>query len=85
MEKWINKIKMVLIKGKINNFLCGIGYYTFLFNLKDNIYMNIQNNHYFMYSRGVYLNMWNPNFDPTLDVPSAFHSWVWLRDLPPQY
>lgn len=32
--------------------------------------------------QGLYLNKWNPEFDPTQDVPSAIPVWVQLPHLP---
>ena len=35
-----------------------------------------------MDTRRLYLNKWNPDFDPELDVPNVVSVWVWLPHLP---
>eukprot|EP00253_Pinus_taeda_P024612 PITA_24612 len=41
-----------------------------------------RNGPYFMGPQGLYLNKWTPDFDPTVDVPSAVPLWVRLPNLP---
>lgn len=38
-----------------------------------------------MYSRGLYLNRWMPDFDPEMDVPNVVSVWVRLPHLPLHY
>jgi hypothetical protein len=73
---------MALIKGKLSYFLCGQGFYAFLFELKEDHDLIFRNGSYFMDTRGMYLNKWTSNFDLNVDVPSAMLVWVYIPHLP---
>ena len=62
--------------------MVGRGYYVFVFDSAEDRYLIFQNGHYFMGPRGLYLNKWTPNFDPTQDIPSGVPVWVRLPHLP---
>lgn len=71
-----------MIQGKIAIRFCGRGYFTFLFESKEDKLLIFRNGPYFMDTRGLYLNRWTPDFDPEMDIPSAVPVWVRLPHLP---
>lgn len=69
-------------QGKIAIRFCGRGYYTFIFETREDKDLIFRNEPYFMDLRGLSLYIWTPDFDPDMDVPSAVPVWVKLPHLP---
>lgn len=63
-------------------YLCGKGFFTFLFYFKEVKYLFFRNGPYFMGRRGLYLNKWSLDLDTRLDVPTSVLVWVNLLHLP---
>jgi len=70
------------IQGKFAIIFCRRGYYTFLFETKEDQNLIFRNGPYFMDSRGLSLNRWSPDFDPEMDIPNVVPVWVRLPHLP---
>lgn len=85
VQKWVERNWNVIIQGKIANRFYGRGFYTFLFESKEDRNLIFRNGPYFMDSRGLYLNKWSPDFDPEMDIPNAVPVWVRLPHLPLHY
>jgi hypothetical protein len=64
------------------HFLCGRGFFAFLFENKVDRDLIFRSGPYFMGSRGMYLNSWTPDFNPENDIPNAVPVWVRLPFLP---
>lgn len=60
----------------------GKGFFLFEFAEKEDKELIFRNGPYFMGPPGLYLNKWTPDFDPSVDVPSAIPVWVRLPNLP---
>jgi len=75
----------VNIQGKIAVRFCGRGYYTFLFETKEDWNLIFRNGPYFMDLRALYLNKWSLEFDPEMDIPNAVLVWVRFPHLPLHY
>jgi len=71
-----------MTQGKIAIRFCGRGYYTFIFEPKEDRNLIFRNGPYFMDQRGLYLNRWTLDFDPEMDIPSTVPVWVRLPHLP---
>jgi len=56
VQKWIERNWNATIQGKIAIRFCGRGYYTFLFESKEDRDLIFRNDPYFMDSKGLYLN-----------------------------
>lgn len=82
LQKWVERNWNATTQGKIAIRFCGRGYYTFLFESKEDRDLILKNGPYFMDSIGLYLNRWMPDFDPKMDVPSTVPVWVRLPHLP---
>lgn len=85
MDSWMKKNLMALIKGNLSYQLCGRWFYTFFFELKEDINLIFRNGPYFMDTRGMYLNKWTPNLNPQVDDPSLVLVWFHLPHLPFHY
>jgi len=81
VQKWVECNWNTMIQGKIAIRFCGRGFYTFLFESKEDRNLIFRNGPYFMDSRGLYLNRWSPDFDPEMDIPNAVMVWVRLPNL----
>lgn len=79
---WIEKNWRPLIKGSISHYFCGRGFFTFLFENKEDKDLIFRTEPYFLGARGMYLNKWTPDFSSENDVLSAVQVWVCLPDLP---
>ena len=82
MEIWISKNWMPFITGGLQHYFCGKGFYTFLFENKEDKDLIFRSGLYFMGPRGLYLNRWTLSFDSEKDVPLAVSVWVQLPHLP---
>jgi len=82
VQKWLERNWNANIQGKIAIRFCRRGYYTFLFETKEDKNLIFRNGPYFMDSRGLYLNRWSPNFDLEMDIPNVALVWVHLPHLP---
>ena len=82
VQKWVERNWSTMIQGKIAIRFCGRGYFTFLFESKEDKNLIFRNGPYFMDTRGLYLNRWTPDFDPEMDIPNAVPVWVRLPHLP---
>ena len=81
-QRWVERNWNSIVQGKIAIRFCGRGFYTFLFESKEDRNLIFRNGPYFMDSRGLYLNRWTPDFDPEMDVPNAVLVWVCFPHLP---
>lgn len=79
---WMNKKWIPPIKGSMNHFFYGKGFYAFLFELKEGRDLTFRNSPYFLGAWGMHLNKWTPNFNPKNDVPSTVSVWVCLPHPP---
>ena len=68
--------------GKISIRVFKREYFIFDFETKEERDLILKNRPYFMDSRGVYLNIWTPEFNLELDVPNDVKVWVRLPHLP---
>jgi len=82
VHNWVERNWNANTQGKIVICFFGRGYYTFLFETKEDRDLIFRNGPYFMDSRGLYLNRWTPDFDPEMDVPSVVSVWVRLLHPP---
>ena len=73
---------MTLISGGLQHYFCRKGFFTFLFENKEDKDLIFRSGHYFVGSRGLYINRWSLSFDPKKDVPSAVPVQVRVRHLP---
>jgi hypothetical protein len=60
MAIWIDKNWKPHLKGNLSHFLCGRGFFAFLFEDKSDRDLIFRSRPYFMGSRGMYLNSWTP-------------------------
>jgi len=81
MDFWLEKIWNSLIKGLLNHFFCGRGFFNFLFECKD-IHLIFRSGPYFLGVRNIYLNEWTLDFNPKNDIPYVVSVWVRLPHLP---
>jgi hypothetical protein len=72
MTFWIEKNWKPLIKGSLNNFFCNRGFFTFLFEQKEDKDLIFHSGPYFLGERGMYFNKWTLDFNPENNVPSTF-------------
>ena len=82
VEVWLNKNWRTLIQGEVQQIFCGKGYFTFIFEKKEDRDLIFRNGPYFMGPRGMYLNKWDLSFNPEKDIPKAVPVWVKLPHLP---
>jgi hypothetical protein len=82
IDLWIERNWHPLVKGRMNHFFCGKGFYIFYFEHKEDRDLIFRNGPYFFGPRGLYLNKWTPDFDPENDIPSVVPVWVRLPHLP---
>jgi len=82
VQKWVERNWSANIHGKIAIRFYGRGYYTFLFESKEDRNLIFRNGPYFMDSRGLYLNRWSLDFDLDMDIANAVPIWVRLPHLP---
>jgi hypothetical protein len=61
---------------------CGMGFFCFLIENKDDRDLIFNIGPYFMGSREMHLNKWIPNFILDNGIPSAVPIWVCLAFLP---
>jgi hypothetical protein len=61
---------------------CGKGFFSFLFEKKEDRYLVFRSGPYFMGARGFYLNTWMPYFNLENDIPLEVSVWVCLPFLP---
>jgi hypothetical protein len=69
MGSWMEKNWKPLINGSLIHFFCGRGFFSFLFEFKEDrdlIFLSVS---YFLGVRGMYLNTWTVDFSPKNDVP----------------
>jgi hypothetical protein len=69
VDFWLEKNWKPMIKGSLNNYLCGRGFYTFPFKHKEDRDLIFRSSPYFLGARGMYLNKWTLNFSPENDIP----------------
>lgn len=69
------------MKGNSSIYAYGNDFFSFLFELKDDKDVIFRNNPYFFRARGLYLNKWSLDFDPTNDIPNVVLVWVKLPRL----
>jgi hypothetical protein len=79
---WLQKNWVPFIKGSPSHFFCGRGYYTSLFNHKEDKDLFFRRSPYFLGERGMNMYKWTSNFNLENDVPSVVPSWVRLPHLP---
>lgn len=82
VEDWTQRNWQPLIKNGVKSFFVGKGFFVFVFESSEDRSLIFRNGPYFMGPQGLYLNQWNPDFDPSQDVPSAVPVWVRLPHLP---
>lgn len=82
VEEWTQRNWQSLIKNGVKSYFVGKGYFVFVFECSEDRSLIFRNGPYFMGPQGLYLNQWNPDFDPSQDVPSAVPVWVRLPHLP---
>jgi hypothetical protein len=63
-------------------FFVGEGYFSFLFEIKEDRDLIFRSGSYLLGARGMYLNQWNLDFIPENDVPLAVPMWVHFLHLP---
>jgi hypothetical protein len=71
-----------LIKGLLNQFFCGRGFFTFLFEIKEDKDLIFRSGPYFLGARDMYLNKWTPDFSLENGVPTVVLVWVELPHIP---
>jgi len=81
MSFWLEKNWKSLIKGSLNHFFCGRGFFTFLFECED-IHLIFWSDPYFLGVRKNYLNEWTTEFHPKNEIPYVVLVWVQLPHLP---
>jgi len=82
MESYTEKNLKDKMKGKLSVFIVGNGTFSFLFGIKEDKEVVFINGPYFFGNRGMHLNRWSLDFDPTEDIPSIVPLWVNLPYLP---
>ena len=82
IEGWVQRNWRPLLSQGIRSHFIGRGYYIFVFYSRDDRDLIFCNSSYFMGPRGLYLNKWSPDFDPTQDIQSAVPVWVRLPHFP---
>jgi hypothetical protein len=65
-----------------SSFLCGKGFFAFLFEFKEDRDLIFRSGQYFLGARGLYLNKWSLDFNPENDIPSAVPMWFKLPHFP---
>ena len=81
MDSWVKKNWMTLISGGLQHCFYGKGFFTFLFENKEDRDLIFRSGPYFMGSRGLYLNRWSLSFGLERDVPLGGPVWVRLPHL----
>ena len=71
VEDWTQRNWKPLIKEGVKSYFVGKGFFVFVFENPDDKGLIFRNGSYFMGPRGLYLNKWAPDFDPTQDIPLA--------------
>ena len=84
-DDWIQRNWRPLLKHSVTCYPVGRGFYIFEFISKEDRDLIFRSGPYFMGSRGLYLNRWSPDFDPTVDGPKEVPVWVRLPNLPVHY
>jgi hypothetical protein len=79
---WIDKNWKLHLKVRMSHSFCGRGFFTFLFEEKEDRDLIFRSGPYFMGARGLYLNRWTLDFNPENDIPSTVLVWVRLPFLP---
>ena len=64
VEAWLNKNWRTLIQGEVQQIFRGKGYFTFIFEKKEDRDLIFRNGPYIMGPRGMYLNKWDLSFNP---------------------
>jgi hypothetical protein len=82
IDNWIQRNWHPLIQSSVTCYMVGRGYYIFEFILEEDRDLIFRNRPYFMGTQGLYLNHWNPSFDPESKVPKEVSVWVRLPNLP---
>jgi hypothetical protein len=59
----------------------GRGFFIFEFISKEDRDLIFKRGPYFMGTQGLYLNIWAPDFDPSVDAPKVVPVWVRLPNL----
>lgn len=75
MEFWMEKNWKYKMKGNLAIFAVGNGFFSFLFKYKEDKEVIFRNGSYFFGSRGIYLNIWNLDVEPTKYIPNAIPVW----------
>jgi hypothetical protein len=84
MSFWVEKNWKPLIRGSLSHFFYGKGFFTFLFEFKEDRALIFCTRPYFLEAGGMYLNKWTPDFSLENGVPSIIPVWVRLLHLPLQ-
>jgi hypothetical protein len=79
---WLEKILKPLIKGSLNHLFFHKGFFTCLFEHKEDEDLIFHSGPYFLGVRGMHFNKWTLYFNPENNVPSTILVWVWLPLLP---
>jgi hypothetical protein len=70
------------VKGRLNHLFYSREFSAFLFEFKEDRDLIFCNNLYFLGARGMYLNIWTPNFNPENGIPTVVPIRVRLSHLP---
>lgn len=72
MASWLEKNWKPLIKGSLNHFFHGRGFFALMFELKEDQALVFRSKqHFFLGIRGIYLNKWTTDFGVENDMPFA--------------
>jgi hypothetical protein len=71
-----------LIQSSVTCYPVGRGFLIFEFISKEDQDLIFRSGSYFMGTQGMYLNIWMPDFDPSVDVPKEVPVWVCFPNLP---
>ena len=81
-DDWIQLNWRPQLKNSVTCYAVGRGFFIFEFISKEDRDLVFKSGPYFMGSKGLYLNKWTPDFDPTVDVPKEVPVWVRFSNLP---
>jgi hypothetical protein len=68
IESWVQRNWRPLISQSVASYSVGRGFFLFDFALKEDHDLIFKNEPYFMGPRGLYLNWWTPDFDPSTNI-----------------
>ena len=80
-DDWIQRNWKPHLKQGVTCYPLSSGYFLFEFINKEDKDLIFRNGPYFMGTQGLYLNHWNLDFDPTVDLPKEVPVWVRLPNL----